>query len=222
MSVDAPMPLPPEKCRVIAKTPYLSSDQLPIATDDGIMTKEEARRLVDHKREKALVRKLDLRVLLPIAIIFFWAFVDRANIGYARLQGLEKDLRMVGNDFNVALLVQIAPYIFFEVPSNLLLKHVRPSYWLGGMSLCWGLMTLGQGLVKTYHGLIALRFFLGLFEAGLVPGAVYLTSMYYTRFELQKRLVGLYVANCVAIATGGVSFPLPPFILTMHVLTYHH
>ena len=174
------------------------------------MNREEARSLVDPKGEKALVRRLDIRVLLPIAVIFFWAFVDRVNIGYARLQGLEKDLKMVGNDFNVALLIQIAPYVFFEVPSNLVLKRVRPSYWLGGMSLCWGFMTLGQGLVKTYAGLLVLRFFLGLFEAGLVPGAVYLTSMYYTRFELQKRMAGLYIANCIAIATGGVSIPALP------------
>ena len=214
MSVEAPIALSPEKGRVIAEIPCLDSEQLHDGTKDETMTKDQAQSLVDPRRENALVRKLDLRVLLPIAVIFFWAFIDRVNIGYARLQGLEKDLKMVGNDFNVALLVQIAPYIFFEVPSNLILKHVRPSYWLGGMSLCWGFMTLGQGLVKTYSGLIALRFFLGVFEAGLVPGAVYLTSMYYTRFELQKRMVGLYVANCVAIATGGVRFPI--FLFSQH------
>lgn len=143
-----------------------------IKTDHGvlILTRQEAQSLLDPVAEKKLVRKLDIHVLLPIGVIFFWAFIDRVNLGYARLQGLENDLGMVGNDFNVALLVQIAPYIFFEIPSNLILKHVRPSYWLGGMSLCWGFMTLGQGLVKTYHGLIALRVFLGLFESGLVPG----------------------------------------------------
>ncbi|KAL1967163.1 hypothetical protein VTN77DRAFT_3454 [Rasamsonia byssochlamydoides] len=155
-----------------------------VRTDDGILTRDEAQSLLDPVAEKLLLQKLDIRVLLPISVIFFWAFIDRLNIGYAKLQGLEKDLGMVGNDFNVALLVQIAPYIFFEIPSNLILKHVR--------------------LVKTYPGLIVLRVFLGLFEAGLVPGAVYLTSMYYTRFELQKRMVGLYIANCIAIATGGL------------------
>ena len=205
MSVEAPLALSLEKGQLITGT--RSPDSNHVSTEDGgrFMTREEARSLVDPNVERALVRKLDIRVLLPIAVIFFWAFVDRVNIGYARLQHLEKDLGMVGNDFNVALLVQIAPYIFFEVPSNLILKHVRPSYWLGGMSLCWGFMTLGQGLVKTYSGLIVLRFFLGAFEAGLVPGSVYLTSMFYTRFELQKRMVGLYIANCIAIATGGVS-----------------
>ncbi|QGA12527.1 hypothetical protein EYB26_000171 [Talaromyces marneffei] len=156
-----------------------SSNGIPIKTDEGILTREEAEGLVNPAAEKKLIRKLDAHVILPVGMVFFWAFVDRVNLGYARLQGIEKDLHMVGNDFNVALLVQIAPYIFFEIPSNLTLKRVRPSLWLGDLSLCWGFITLGQG-------------------------AVYLTSMYYTRYELQKRMVGLYMANCIAIATSGL------------------
>lgn len=167
--MDASFP-PNEKTQVVTEISSPYSERFGIQTDDGIITKEEARTIVNPEAEKHLVRKIDFRVLLPIAVIFFWAFVDRVNIGYARLQGLEKDLGMVGNDFNVALLVQIAPFIFFEVPSNLILKRVRPSFWLGGLSLCWGFMTLGQGLVKNYPGLCILRVFLGMFEAGLVPG----------------------------------------------------
>ena len=181
-----------------------------IKTDDGVLTRDEAHQLLDPVAEKKLVRKMDSFVLLPIAFIFFWAFVDRINIGYAKLQGLTTDLKMTGTDFNVALLVQYAPFIFFEIPSNLIIKRVRPSYWLAGLSLGWGFMTLGEGLVQNYNGFLILRFFLGIFEAGLVPGAVYLTSMYYTRFELQKRMAGLYIANCIAIAFGGVRLPLSP------------
>jgi hypothetical protein len=170
MSVESPLTLADEKGNVLEDIRHPVNEI--IKTDDGTMTREEAQSLINPAAEKKLVRKLDIRVLLPIGVIFFWAFIDRVNLGYARLQGLEKDLGMVGNDFNVALLVQIAPYIFFEIPSNLILKQIRPSYWLGGMSLCWGFMTFGQGLVKTYHGLIALRVFLGLFESGLVPGMI--------------------------------------------------
>jgi hypothetical protein len=169
MSMEAQPVFADDKAAVEA-TVHSPSEHLTTKTNDGIPTREEAQTLLDSVAEKKLVRKLDIRVILPIGAIFFWAFIDRVNLGYAKLQGLEKDLGMTGNDFNVALLVQIAPYIFFEIPSNLILKHVRPSYWLGGLSLCWGFMTLGQGLVKTYSGFIALRVFLGLFEAGLVPG----------------------------------------------------
>lgn len=159
------------KTNIVTAVHYPSYEGIPIKTDDGVMTREEAKSLLDPIAEKKLVRKLDIHVILPIGVIFFWAFVDRINIGYARLQGLEKDLNMVGkNDYNIALLAQIAPFIVFEIPSNLILKHVRPSFWLGGMSIGWGFMTLGQGLVTTFSGLIVLRVFLGVFEAGLVPG----------------------------------------------------
>lgn len=130
MSVETPPVLADDKVEVLA-TVYDHSEQA-IKTDHGVLTREEAQSLINPAAEKMLVRKLDIRVLLPIAVIFFWAFVDRVNLGYARLQGLEKNLGMTGNDFNVALLVQIAPYILFEILSNLILKHVRPSYWLGG------------------------------------------------------------------------------------------
>ena len=185
MSFEAPSFRPDEKTQVVTEISSPHSDRFEIKTDDGPLTKEEARAIVNPADEKRLVRKIDFRVLLPIGVIFFWAFVDRVNIGYARLQGLEKDLGMVGNDFNVALLVQIAPFIFFEIPSNLMLKRVRPSYWLGGLSLCWGFMTLGQGLVKTYPGLIVLRVFLGTFEAGLVPGKASIELIRYCSYILQ-------------------------------------
>lgn len=93
-----------------------------VESPNDVLTREEAQSLLDPAAEKTLVRKLDVRVLLPVGVIFFWAFIDRVNIGYAKLQGLEKDLGMVGNDYNVALLVQIVPYIFFEIPSNLIVS----------------------------------------------------------------------------------------------------
>lgn len=160
-----------------------SSNGIPIKTDEGILTQEEAESLVNPAAEKRLIRKLDIHVILPVGVMFFWAFVDRVNLGYARLQGIEKDLHMVGNDFNVALIVQIAPYIFFEIPSNLILKRVRPSLWLGGLSLCWGFITLGQGFVQSFHGLIVLRIFLGLFESGLVPGIISLRTSSIVRSD---------------------------------------
>lgn len=70
------------------------------------------------------------------------------------------------------------------------------------------LFTIGQGVVKTKEGLYAMRFMIGLFEAGLVPGSIFLLSAYYARFDLQWRLNMLLVGNGVASAFGGVSHPL--------------
>lgn len=63
----------------------------------------------DPATEKALLRKLDLHVVAPLGILFLLAFLDRVNIGNAKIQGMTKELKMVGNDYNVALIVFFPP-----------------------------------------------------------------------------------------------------------------
>ena len=93
---------------------------------------------IDREAERKLVRKCDRHVLPMMSILYLLAFVDRINIGNARIQGLEEDLGMQGSDYNVALFVFFIPYILFEVPSNLLLKNIAPSIWLSSIMLLWG------------------------------------------------------------------------------------
>jgi hypothetical protein len=88
--------------------------------------------------KKKLIRKIDFYLIPILFLLLMAAFLDRINIGNARIMGLEKDLHMKGNDFNIALFVFFVPYILLEVPSNLLMKKVRPSMWLSGLILGWG------------------------------------------------------------------------------------
>ncbi|PSN62452.1 MFS general substrate transporter [Corynespora cassiicola Philippines] len=157
---------------------------------------------IDPAAEKKLLRKLDLHILPPLFVLFLLAFLDRTNIGNARIQGLTEDLGMRNNDYNIALFVFFIPYILFEVPSNLVLKKLAPSTWLSAIMILWGISTVGMGLVNTFGGLVAMRVLLGLFEAGLFPGCVYLISMYYKRYELQWRLTLFFSASIIA---GGFS-----------------
>lgn len=101
---------------------------------------------IDRVAEKKLVRKCDLHVLPAIALLYSLAFIDRINIGNARLQGLEKDLKMKGHDFNIALFVFFIPYILFELPSNILIRKVAPSTWLSSIMVLWGEYSQGVGL----------------------------------------------------------------------------
>lgn len=93
---------------------------------------------VDSVAERRLLWKLDLHVVPILTALFLFAFLDRINIGNARLMGLEGDLGMSGHQYNVALFVFFIPYILFEVPSNMLLKRMRPSWWLSGIIFGWG------------------------------------------------------------------------------------
>lgn len=94
---------------------------------------------IDRAAEKRLLWKLDIHVVPILMFLFLLAFLDRINIGNARLQGLEKDLGMAGHDYNIALFIFFIPYILFEVPSNLVLRKVPPSWWLSGIMFFWGI-----------------------------------------------------------------------------------
>ena len=120
--------------------------------------------------EQALLRKIDIRVIPILFLIYLAAFLDRVNIANALTLGLPKDLHLKGNQANVALTVFFVPYVLFEIPSNILLKKFKPHVWLSGCVSAFGIVMLCQGFVHNYSGLLATRFFLGLAEAGVFPG----------------------------------------------------
>ena len=120
--------------------------------------------------EKALLRKIDIRVIPILFLVYLAAFLDRVNIANALTLGLPKDLHLKGNQPNVALTIFFVPYVLFEIPSNVLLKKFKPHVWLSGCILVFGIVMLCQGFVQNYSGILATRFFLGLAEAGVFPG----------------------------------------------------
>lgn len=99
---------------------------------------EQSITVADRAAEKRLLWKLDIHVVPVLTLLFLLAFLDRINIGNARLQGLEADLNMADHDYNIALFIFFIPYILFEVPCNLILKKVAPSWWISGLMFAWG------------------------------------------------------------------------------------
>ncbi|KAH7410111.1 major facilitator superfamily domain-containing protein [Phaeosphaeria sp. MPI-PUGE-AT-0046c] len=94
---------------------------------------------IDKAEQKKIYHKVDWRLCPMLAVLYLISHLDRANIGNAKIEGLEKTLGMKGTDYNVALMVFFVPYVLFEVPSNMLLaKFKRPSYYMGILVLCWG------------------------------------------------------------------------------------
>ncbi|KAF4332009.1 tartrate transporter [Fusarium beomiforme] len=158
----------------------------------------------ESEATKKLLRKCDFRLIPPLMVIFFLSFMDRTNIGNAKIQGMTEDLKMTGSDYNMALFVFFIPYILFEVPSNIMIKKLSPSLWLSAITVLWGISTVGMGLVHNIQGLIACRALLGFFEAGITPGCIYLISMYYKRFEVQWRMSLFFSAAILAGAFSGL------------------
>jgi sugar phosphate permease len=92
-----------------------------------------------------------------------WAYADFGQ--NAKIEGMVTDLGLDGVQWNIVLSVFFVPYILLEVPSNILLKKFkRPSYYLGILIVCWGIVMTMMGVVKNFAGLLATRILLGVFE----------------------------------------------------------
>ncbi|KAJ9419748.1 major facilitator superfamily domain-containing protein [Fusarium oxysporum] len=100
---------------------------------------------------------MDLRLIPMIAVLYLLPFLDRGNIGNAKIKGLQEDLNMTGIQYNWFLTVFFFTYAAFEVPLNLLLKKLRPSIWLPTIMVAWGIVMTLMGFVKNYHGLLVAR-----------------------------------------------------------------
>lgn len=120
--------------------------------------------------ERRLLTKIDLRIVPVLSVLYLLAFLDRTNVANAAIFGLQKDLGLSGTQYSTALTIFFVPYVVFEIPSNIILKRLKPHVWLSLCMFGFGLVTICQGLVQGYGGLIATRFFLGVFETGMFPG----------------------------------------------------
>ncbi|GAA90912.1 MFS nicotinic acid transporter Tna1 [Aspergillus luchuensis IFO 4308] len=159
---------------------------------------------LDHIDERKLLRKMDLRLMPMLTLLYLFSFLDRGNIGNARIEGMEEDLHLGGTQYNWALTVFFFTYTVFELPSNLILQKVRPSIWIPSLMVAWGTVMTLMGIVTNYHGLLIARIFLGATEAGIYPGVAYYITMWYSRHEAQFRQALCFSAASIAGAFSGL------------------
>lgn len=186
--------------------PELRSDTPPSPPYDGVYDDENAVPVCpSHTTESKLMYRVDLRVIPCLCVMYLLAFLDRVNIANANVFGLSTELNLnINNRYNTALVIFFVPYILFEIPSNMLLKKFRPRVWLSICMFGFGLVTLLQGFVKNYAGLLVTRFFLGVFEASMFPACFYLIGMWYRRHEAQRRYTFFFSSTTLAGAFGGL------------------
>jgi MFS family permease len=156
------------------------------------------------KIERALLWKLDL-VLIPwLCLLYLLAFLDRTNIGNAKVAGLLDDLHLSTGQYNATLTIFFVSYSVFEPLTNVLLKKLRPSLFIPIIMFFWGASMTGMGFTYNYSGLLAARWFLGLAEAGLFPGVNYYLSCWYKRSEFGIRAAIFFSAAALAGSFGGL------------------
>jgi MFS family permease len=155
--------------------------------------------------EAKITKKFDRRIVPWLFGLWLLAFIDRSNIGNARIDGLSTDLNLgTGPKYNTALAIFYVPYICVDVPSNWLIKRVGAGYYLPGLVIGWGIVSVGIGFVRTYGNLLAVRFFLGIMEGGLLGGMILYLSMFYRRHQLMRRIGLFYCAAPLSGAFGGL------------------
>ncbi|KAF2765184.1 MFS nicotinic acid transporter-like protein Tna1 [Teratosphaeria nubilosa] len=166
--------------------------------DAGLSVEERA------KIDRALVRKLDLKLIPWLTLLYLVSFLDRTNIGNAKIDGLITDLHMNDGQYAAALSLFFVSYAGFEPLTNVLLKRLKPSVFIPLIMVLWGIVMTCMGTVRNFSGLAACRFFLGVAEAGLFPGVNYYLSCWYKRSELGIRAAIFFSAAALAGSFGGL------------------
>jgi MFS family permease len=109
-----------------------------------------------------------------------------------------------GNQYLTTLTIYFIGYALFEIPSNVVLKLTTPRLWLPTLTLAWGIVCTLMGLTQSFTGFLVARFFLGVAEAGLLPGVIFYLSMWYKRNEQLYRISLFYSVAILAGAFGGL------------------
>ncbi|KAI0729780.1 MFS general substrate transporter [Fomitopsis betulina] len=157
--------------------------------------------------EKRLVRKLDVRIMPIACILYLFAYLDRSNLGNARLQGLPKDTLggdPTGDLFGWVTSVFFISYILCQVPATVISKLFPPRIWIGCFAIGWGVCSTLSAAAFDFAGLVCARLGLGVFEAGFGPGIPLYMSLFYTKEEMGMRMAYWFGFAAVAGAFGGV------------------
>ncbi|KAF7621108.1 pantothenate transporter [Aspergillus flavus] len=172
-----------------------------------------ARASLSSAEEKKLLRRIDWHLIPLLAIMYMLKSVDFTNVSYAQTmdkgtsRNILTELKMTSNQYNLVTTMYYIPYIIAEAPSNLLLKGVRPSIWQARIMVSWGVVLCCHAAVTNRQGLYAVRFFLGLFEAGLWPGMLVQLCYWYRPDEIAPRIVLVtLLGNFSTVISGVLAF----------------
>jgi len=173
--------------------------------------RDELTQSTSSSLEQGAVRKARLRLLPLVFIIYLIAFMDRANVAYAKLT-MSADLGFSERVFGLGAGLFFIGYLVLEVPGALIVHRWGARRWISRIMATWGLCTVLVGFVRTAPEFYMARFLLGLAEAGLVPGVVIYLHEWFPAPYRARALARFFIASTVALAIGG---PIAGFILRL-------
>ncbi|KAL2207599.1 MFS general substrate transporter [Sarocladium strictum] len=159
---------------------------------------------IDPVMERRIVTKFDWLVLPQFVIIIILGYLDRSNIGNARIFGFEADLGLKGNEFANLSSFFYVTYVIFEIPWVLALKAWGANTVMAIAIVLWSAVTIGTGFIHNYQQGVGCRLALGFAEAGIFPALTFVVSTIYPRESQGKRVAVLYGATALSGAFGGL------------------
>ncbi|NGH08380.1 MFS transporter [Serratia marcescens] len=160
----------------------------------------------------AAIRKTWRRLVPLMFAMYFIAFIDRVNIGFAK-DAMAIDIALSQSAFALGAGIFFAAYALFGIPANLLMNRWGAKRWLSATTALWGALSACTGLVTNEQQFIVLRFLLGIAEAGFYPGILLLASIYFPN-KVRASVIGIFVLGVPAALTLGS--PLSGALLEMH------
>jgi sugar phosphate permease len=161
-------------------------------------------------RLDGIYRRISWRLLPLLMICYVFAYLDRVNIGFAKLQ-MAQDIGINDAVYGLGAGIFFLGYVLFEVPSNLLLAKIGARKTLTRIMVLWGLVAAGMMFVSDARSLYVLRFLLGVFEAGFAPGVLFYLTYWYSSGRIARGMTTFLLAAPIAGAIGG---PMSTFIMT--------
>lgn len=145
----------------------------------------------DRADEKRLIRKVGYRLIPFLGICYFFAYLDRVNLGFAALT-MNKEFNFTPTVFSIGAGIFFIGYFLFEVPSNIALEKFGARRWIGRIMISWGILSALMAYIGGVNSFYTLRFLIGVAEAGFFPGIVlYLT--YWFPAEYRARILAAFI-----------------------------
>ena len=158
----------------------------------------------------AIYRKIDWRLLPFLLVCYMVAYLDRVNVGFAKLQ-MQSDLNLSDAAYGLGAGIFFVGYALFETPSNLLLPKIGARKTLSRVMILWGTTSACMLFVKSETSFYVLRFLLGVFEAGFAPGMIFYLTYWYGRERLGRVMAVVMLAGPLG---GMFGAPLSTWLMT--------
>ncbi|MBV8113828.1 MAG: MFS transporter [Silvibacterium sp.] len=157
---------------------------------------------VSQAFEEHTYRKVTWRIIPFLFLCYIFAYIDRVNVGFAKLQ-MQQDLKISDAVYGAGAGIFFLGYFFFEVPCNMALQKIGAKYWLGPIMIVWGIVSACTMLVKTEGQFYLVRFLLGVVESGFFPGVILYLTFWYTEKHRAKMVAAFMTAIPLSGVLGG-------------------